>query len=345
MSAEVAIRKPQVQPTSRFWTRSRSRTLWFYIFVSPFLFGLLFLTIVPLAGGLGISLTNYDGLTFYGVKFVGLNNYLRALADDKVPLAVERTIIWAVVNAPIMIALTFVTAVLLNNALKGRGFFRTAMYIPTLIPGVAAVKIITLMLNRDEGILNRFLSIFQPGTNIFWTSAEYSFATMVMISTWLTFGAGVVVFLAGLQNVPDELREAALIDGANNVQVFQYVIMPLMTPLIFFQLVTTMIAVFQEATTPMLLWGIEIGRVPPPNVYLIMVHILRQIRLQNLYGYGSALVWIMFVVLIAISVVLFWSQRFWVHYEEPIDKQKSNRKRAKAASTTSIEVTTPTEVK
>jgi multiple sugar transport system permease protein len=338
MSVQVAVRKPHAQRATPFWTRSRSRSLWFYIFVSPFLFGLLFLTIVPLAGGLGISLTNYDGLTFYGVKFVGFNNYLRAFQDDLVPLAVGRTIIWSLVNAPIMIVFTFVTAVLLNNAIKGRGFFRSALYIPTLIPGVAAVKIITLMLNRDEGILNRFLSVFQPGTNIFWTSAEYAFVTMIMISTWLTFGAGVVVFLAGLQNVPDELREAALIDGANSLQVFRHVIMPLMTPLIFFQLVTTMIAVFQEATTPMLLWGIEIGRVPPPNVYLIMVHILRQIRLQNLYGYGSALVWIMFVVLIIISVVLFWSQRFWVHYEEPIGQPTKGGKRAKAALPAAEEV-------
>lgn len=331
MSVQTAISEPRLQRASRFLSRSRSRSIWFYIFVSPFLFGLLFLTIVPLAGGLGISLTNYDGLTFYAVKFVGLNNYLRAFSDDKVPLAVGRTVIWSIVNAPIMIVFTFVTAVLLNNAIKGRGFFRTALYIPTLIPAVAAVKIITLMLNRDEGILNKFLSLFQPDTNIFWTSAEYAFGTMIMISTWLTFGAGVVVFLAGLQNVPEELREAALIDGANSLQVFRYVIMPLMTPLIFFQLVNTMIAVFQEATTPMLLWGIDIGRVPPPSVYLIMVHILRQIRLQNLYGYGSALVWIMFLVLIAISVLLFWSQRFWVHYEEPVGKQEKNRKHARAA--------------
>jgi multiple sugar transport system permease protein len=335
MATDLVVSKSRVQRAGKSMSRKNSRLMWFYIFVSPFLFGLIFLTIVPLAGGLGISMTNYDGLTFYGVKFVGLGNYLRALQDELVPQAVGRTVIWSVVNAPIMIGFTFVTGVLLNNAMRGRGFFRTALYIPTLIPGVAAVRIITLMLNRDEGIVNGFLSLFVPGTNIFWTSPDYAFVTTLMISTWLTFGGGVVVFLAGLQNVPDELREAALIDGANSFQVFRFVTMPLMTPLIFFQLVTTMIAVFQEATTPMLLWGIEIGRVPPPSVYFIMVHILRQIRLQNRYGYGSALVWIMFVVLILISVLLFWSQRFWVHYEEPVDdkKAKKNGKKAKSSGT------------
>lgn len=332
----IPVAATRSQTVRRGLSRNTSRTLWFYIFISPFLFGFIFLTIVPLAGGLGISMTNYDGLTFFGVKFVGLNNYLRAFEDELVPLAVGRTIIWSLVNAPIMIAFTFVTAVLLNNALKGRGFFRTALYIPTLIPAVAAVKIITLMLNRDEGVINKFISLFVPGTNIFWTSTDYAFATMVMISTWLTFGAGVVVFLAGLQNVPDELREAALIDGANTFQVFRFVTMPLMTPLIFFQLVTTLIAVFQEATTAMLLWGIEIGRVPPPPVYLIMVHILRQIRLHNRYGYGSALVWIMFVVLILISLLLFWSQRFWVHYEESAEGGK--RKNVKKARASTLEV-------
>ena len=139
-------------------------------------------------------------------------------------------------NLPAWLILSFSLALILNQGIKGQGIFRTLYYLPSLVPGSAAIVAWKILLDKNNGMLNGILSIFQPGTAIGWLS-QYSMEGMTAIAVWTGLGAGMVIFLAGLQGIPDELVEASRIDGANGIQVFRHITLPLMTPVLFFQLI------------------------------------------------------------------------------------------------------------
>jgi ABC-type sugar transport system permease subunit len=208
----------------RTLTRKQRRTLWFYIFISPWLLGFILLGVVPLALGLLVSFTNYDGLNIATVKFVGFENYLRAFKDKDVLFSVGRTLLWGAINLPIWLGLSFLLALILNQNVKGRGFFRTAFYLPTLVPAVAAVTIWKILLDRNNGLLNGIISIYRPGTAIGWLS-EYALQGMTVIAVWTGLGAGMLIFLAGLQGIPDELIEAAN-RWRRCVSIFRHITLP-----------------------------------------------------------------------------------------------------------------------
>lgn len=315
MSAELTpSERPQTK--KRTLTRSQRKTLTFYAFISPWLIGFVLLSVFPLAVGLLTSFTNYDGLNLATVKMVGLKNYVRAFEDPDVPYAFGRTIIWALINLPIWLVLSFALALILNQAIKGRGFFRTLFYLPSLIPVAAAVAAWRIILEKNFGVLNVILNEFFPGTAIGWMS-DYAMLGMSSIAVWLGLGAGMVIFLAALQGIPDELIDAAKIDGANSFQVFRHVVLPLMTPVIFFQLILGLVGAFQQLNLPLLLSTVQLGAigVPPRTIYLYMIHTYRQIFVSGRYGYGTALLWLLFVFVLLLTAIVFWTQKFWVYSE------------------------------
>jgi multiple sugar transport system permease protein len=138
---------------------------------------------------------------------------------------------------------------------------------------------------------------------------------MTLVAVWSGLGSGMVIFLAGLQNIPDELVEAAKIDGANGWQIFRHITFPLMTPVIFFQLVVGLIGSFQQLTLPLVLSvvGLTQATVPPRSIYLYMIHTYQQIFINQRYGYGIALLWLLTIGVVALTLLLFWSQKFWVY--------------------------------
>ncbi len=142
---------------------------------------------------------------------------------------------------------------------------------------------------------------------------------MTAIAVWGGLGFGMVVFLAGLQGIPSELEEAARIDGANELQVFRYVTLPLMTPVIFFMLILSLIGSLQELSRPLLLASTAQAAVPPRSTYLYMVHTYGQIFDFQRFGYGTALMWLLTILTIALAALVFWSQRYWVHYEVSVE--------------------------
>lgn len=307
-----------------FWTRSRRRTAWFYIFISPWILGFLALAVFPLVVGFLTSLTNYDGLTpLDQVKFLGFKNYERALTlDSDVPFSAGRTIVWGLLNIPIYLTVSFILALILNQNVKGRGLFRTIYYLPTVIPAVTAVTVWKIILDQNFGILNAAISLFRPGTAIGWLS-DFAMPGMTTIAVWGGLGFGMVIFLAGLQDIPDELVEASRIDGANNLQVFRHIIFPLMTPVLFFQLIMGLIGAFQQLNLPLILTTSGLGQsaVPPRDIYLFMIHAYRQIFNSSRYGYGTALIWMLFTVVVILTAIVFWSSKFWV-YTPGSDEEK-----------------------
>jgi multiple sugar transport system permease protein len=299
-------------------SRRVRRVAAFYTFIAPWLLGLVFLSLFPMVVGLLTSLTNYDGLNIDSLKFLGLRNYTRAFTQDPdARFSFVRTLAWAALNLPLWMVLSFVLALILNQEVKGRGIFRTLYYLPSVVPAVALVWIWKIFLDKNYGLLNGLISIFRPGTAIPWLST-YALQGLTVIAIWGGLGAGMVIFLAGLQGIPDELVEAAQIDGATKLQVFWNVTIPLMTPVIFFQLINGLIGSFQQLVLPQLLTtgSISGGRpVPPRSVYLYMIHVDRQIFGLQRFGYGSALLWMLFVVIATLTVLVFKTEKYWVHSE------------------------------
>jgi len=275
------------------------------------------LGVFPLVVGFLTSLTNYDGLNLLNLKFQGIGNYVRAFGDPEVSFSFTRTLVWLLVNLPIYLILSFTLAMILNQGIKGQGVFRTLYYLPSIVPGAAAILAWKIILDKNNGLLNGLLSIFQPGTAVGWLS-NYALEGMTMISVWTGLGVGMVIFLAGLQGIPEELTEAARIDGANSFQNFRYITLPLMTPVIFFQLILGLVSAFQQLQLPLLLNNVGLtgsGAVPSRAIYLYMIHTYSQIFTFRLYGYGTALLWMLFLGTIVVTGFFFWSQKFWVFSE------------------------------
>ncbi|HEU0296334.1 MAG TPA: sugar ABC transporter permease [Anaerolineales bacterium] len=316
MSTEATVdSRPRSRWGSLALTRQQRRTLTFYAFVSPWLLGFVFLSVFPLLVGFITSLTNYDGLNLETVKFVGLDNYVRAFEDPDVKFSLLRTIFWMLANLPLWLILSFLLALILNQDVKGRGFFRTLFYLPSLIPFTAAVTAWRIILEKNFGMLNAFISLFTPAPVAIGWLSDYSLPGMTSIAIWSGLGAGMVIFLAGLQGIPDELKEAAQIDGANGWQVFRHITLPLMTPVIFFQLVLGLIGSFQQLNLPLIVTkvGIAASSVPPRPIYLYMIHTYRQIFTEGRYGYGTALVWLLTIGSLLLTAVVFWSEKYWVY--------------------------------
>jgi len=301
----------------RRMTRAQRRTITFFLCILPWLLGFVFLMIVPLVVGFVGSLTNYDGLNPADAKFLGLRNYTRAFADPDTRFAFGRTLLWAAINLPTWVVLSFILALILNQDVKARGLFRTLYYLPSIVPAVATVWVWKIFLDQNFGLLNALIGIFKPGTALPWFST-YALQGLTAISVWGGLGWGMIVFLAGLQDIPDELVEAARIDGANALQVFRHVTIPLVTPVIFFVLVNGLIGAFQTFVIPLLLFAGAAGGlppVPPRSVYLYMIHVYHQIFDLSRFGYGLALVWILFAIIAVLTLVIFRTERYWVHSE------------------------------
>ena len=305
-------------------TRARKRTISFYLFVAPWLLGFVLLSVAPLCTGFFTSLTNYDGFDPADSKFIGMDNYRRAFSDDRMFFSLGRTLLWAAINTPLWLIVTFCMALVLNQkGIKGRGFLRTLYYVPSIMPVVGVVWIWRIILDNNFGLLNAAISIFRPGTAVPFIT-QYALQSLSVIALWTGLGSGMVIFLAGLQNIPEELKEAAQIDGANGLQLFRHVTLPIMTPVIFFQLVLGLISAFQQLVLPMLLAPGQEGSGwnPPRSSYLYMIHAYRQLFVYQRYGYSTALLWLLFVVIMVLTLLVFRTARYWVFYEVGVEGGK-----------------------
>jgi multiple sugar transport system permease protein len=298
--------------------RRRREAGWFYLFIGPWLVSFLVLTLLPLGAGLLISFTNYTGLNINSIKFVGFDNYLRAFSDSNVRFSLSRTASFAAIYVPLNIAAAFCLALALTRPIRGLGIFRTLFYIPSVIPVIASAWVWKAMMNTNFGMLNGVISWVFPNTAIAWLT-EYATLVLVILLLWASTGGTMIVFLAGLQNVPSELEDAARIDGANWLQVFRHVTIPLVTPALFFQLIMSIIGALQVLAEPMLLAGSPAGdglsATPPRDNSLYMVYTYRQIFAEQRYGYGTALLWLLFLLVLGLTLIVFRSSRYWVYYE------------------------------
>lgn len=306
------------------WLRRRSvrEALTFYLFISPWGLGLLCLTLFPFAMGVLISFTNYDGISPINlVKFTGFANYARALDDRLALQTFSRTVGFSLWLVPLLLIASMGLALLLQQGVKGLGAFRAVFYLPTLFPVVTTALIWLTITNKNAGLLNAAISLVRPGTAINWLG-EYALLVLTLLMVWSGAGQGMVVFLAGLQGISRELKEAAMIDGASSWQVFRCVTLPLLTPVIFFQLLVSLIAALQIFVQTVLLTpgtggGAQygLGRVPKPSIYMYMNYVMVQILGFQRFGYGTALLWLFFVALVLVALGMYKTGGYWVYYE------------------------------
>ncbi|MEO3925437.1 sugar ABC transporter permease [Micromonosporaceae bacterium B7E4] len=286
-----------------------------YVFLSPWLIGLMAVTAIPMLLSLYLSFTNYDILTdLSDVEWVGLANYERMFtADPSYWHAVQVTLSFGLIAVPLKLAAALGVALLLNRAWRGVGLFRGLFYLPSLLGGSVALAIVWVSMFNRDGAFNSFLSLFGIEGKPWVNDPEWSLETLMVLAIW-QFGAPMVIFLAGLKQVPTELYEAAAVDGANKLRQFVNITLPMLSPVIFFNLVLETINGFQGFTAAFVLSNGTGGPVDSTLMYTLNLYITGFTELEM--GYASAMAWVFLVAIALITVVFFSTGRFWVHYSD-----------------------------
>jgi multiple sugar transport system permease protein len=304
--AEDRLRKKTVTVTQR-------EARWGLIFLSPWIFGFLVFTVLPMLASLAFSVTNYNPIHPDQMRFIGLTNYARLFQDENVGKAIYVTLRFALISVPLGLAFPLGIAALVNSKhLFAKNIFRTLFYMPYMIPVVAGVMIWGGILNSDSGWLNFILkAVFGIEGPAWLTSETWVVPSLVIMGFW-GIGNAMLTMLAGMQNVPTELYEAATVDGANPVEKFFTITVPMITPIIFYNLVLSLIGSFQYFTQAYIIGN---GRGDPNGSTLFYNLYLYKTAFAFLdMGYGSTLAWAMFVVVLILTIVLFQTSKRWVYY-------------------------------
>ncbi|KMS73244.1 ABC transporter permease [Streptomyces viridochromogenes] len=292
-----AAGRPRASMTAR---RHRA----FYMFTSPWIAGFLLLTVVPMLYALWLSFTTFDGIS-PNWKYVGLGNYRELLNDPVTWDALGRAGLFAVTSVPLSIIAGLALAVLVNRPIKARGLFRTLLYLPAVVPPVGAGLAFKQLFDQNSGAANGILNVFGIDA-LGWLADPYARYVLLMTVLW-TAGNVMIISLAGLQDVPRELHEAARIDGASAWRTFRSITVPLLSPVLLFQTVTGMIASVQTIMPLLLapLGGTEGVTSVPQSNYLYMMHVFAQYFALGRYGYASALLWVLFVLILLVTGLIF----------------------------------------
>lgn len=280
------------------------------LFASPWLLGLTMFWIYPILASAYYSFTEFNGVQ--NPVWVGLHNYTELFTnDDKFWLAAYNTFYFAAVSIPLAIATSFGLAMLLNAKIRFQVVYRTIYFLPTLVPEVALALVWVYLFTPGTGLINLpfdWIGVRGPC----WLSCEtWSRPTIVLLALWIV-GQQVVLYLAGLQDVPQDLYDAADVDGAGFWRKFRNVTVPMMTPVIFFHLVTSVIGALQFFTVPYIMTG---GTGFPGGTMLFYsIYLYKQAFQFFNMGYASAMAWLLFMVALAITLLIFRSSRLWVFY-------------------------------
>ena len=301
----------QSAPRRRPFFRPRTRNIINgLLFASPWLIGLTVFWIYPILASAYYSFTQFNGVQT--AQWVGFRNYTDLFFNDSDFWdGVYNTAYFAVVSIPLAIILSFALAMMLNAKIKFQVVYRTIYFLPTLVPEVALSLVWVYLFTAGTGIINvpfDWLGIRGP---CWLTCPEWSRQTIVLLALWI-IGQQVVLYLAGLQDVPQDYYDAADVDGANFFHKFRHVTVPLMTPVVFFHLVTSVIGALQIFTVPYIMTG---GTGFPPNSTLFYsINLYKNAFQYFKMGYASAMAWLLFLVTLLIALIIFRSSRLWVFY-------------------------------
>lgn len=301
-----------------------------YMFLTPWLLGFLVLTLYPMAYSLGLSFTDYDFTQPDATQWIGLGNYLKMFGsvfglkeftastgevmrvDPYYMKSLSVTFTYVFVSVPLKLIFALAVALLMNQKLRGVQFYRAVYYIPTLLGGSVAIAVLWRKLFEKNGVINGVLAALGftdlPG----WiTNPDYALGTLILLTVW-QFGSSMIIFLAGLKQIPQEFYDAASVDGANKVQQFFSITIPLLSPVILFNLILQMIGAFQTFTQAFIIGGGRGGVLNSTLFYTL--HLYIQGWTYHEMGYASAMAWMLLLIIGVLTAIVFRSSKWWVSY-------------------------------
>jgi multiple sugar transport system permease protein len=292
-----------------FSTPQGRRAITGYLFVSPFILGVLIWVVFPAGMAAWLAFQKWDLIT--PAKYVGTANFVTMVNDQLFWQSLKVTFIYTFVSVPLSLIISFSLALLINTKVRGLAVFRTIYYLPTIVPAVANAVLWAWILNTDFGLLNSIIHYFGLAKVPWLQEPRYALPAIILMSLW---GAGqaMIIFLAGLQGIDDVYYEAAKIDGAGSWAQMIYITIPMMSSVIFFNLILGVISSFQVFTA-----GYLITSGGPQNSTLFYVLYLYRVAFQNLkMGYASALSWVLFFIILIFTVIIFKTVGRTVYYQE-----------------------------
>jgi multiple sugar transport system permease protein len=282
-----------------------------FMFLLPWFIGVILITAVPMLASLGLSFTKYNLLQ--PPRFIGVDNYVRMFTDDRFWSSLGVTFVYVFVSVPLQLVLALLLAVVLDRGARGLAVYRSVFYLPSLIGGSAAIAVLWKQVFGSDGLINHLLGFFGIQGQSWVANPDTALSTLITLSVW-TFGAPMVIFLAALRQIPTQYLEAAEVDGAGSVRRFWHIILPLLTPIIFFNFVLQIIGAFQSFTQAFIISG---GSGGPADSTLFYTLFLYQKGFTNFeMGYASALAWVLVLIIAIFTAVNFWASRFWVFYDD-----------------------------
>jgi multiple sugar transport system permease protein len=288
----------------------------------PWIIGFFLINFVPMIYSFYLSFTNpgrfLQGGPFH--EFVGLNNFIRAFSDPRFINSMRVTIIYVLIGVPLQLAAALAIAVLLNRGMRGLPFYRSALYLPSMMGGSVAIAILWRQVFGTQGLVNTLLTMLgrsgpgMLGGSWGWIShPDTALSTIILLHVW-TFGSPMIIFLAGLRNIPTMYYEAAAMDGASQWRQFRSITLRLLTPIILFNLVLQIIGAFQSFTQAFIVSGGTGG--PVDSTLFAGLYIYNRSFTAGQWGYAASLSWILLVIIGITSALIFASSRFWVHYDD-----------------------------
>jgi multiple sugar transport system permease protein len=313
MTTTAQIPLTIIEPEKRSKGREGlSRALVSYSFLAPWLIGFLGLTLGPTLASLYLSFTNFDLLQ--DPQFVGTANYQRIVTNDvKFWHSMQVTFTYVIMAVPLKLAFALGLAMVLNRGIAGLPLYRALFYLPSLLGASVAIAVLWRQLFAKDGLVNVALAFFGIDGPSWISDPNYSLYTLVLLSVW-QFGSPMIIFLAGLRQIPSDVYEAANIDGANKMQQFIKITVPLLTPVIFFNGIVQTIDAF-KAFTPAFIISEGTGG-PIDSTLFYTLYLYQEGFAYFRMGYASALAWILLIIIACFTAFSFLTSRYWVHYND-----------------------------
>lgn len=305
LSAESAGRR-KASPIARRQARTG------LLFISPWIVGFLAFTLLPMAASLALSFTDYNFIEPGETRLIGLDNYVRLAQDPNISHALFITLRYLLISVPVAILAPLGLAALLNSrSLVGKQVFRTLFFLPYMIPFISTVYIWNGFLNSERGWLNKGLEAIGVAGPDWLNSTTWIYPALILVGLW-GVGNAMLTLLAGMQAVPSELYDAARVDGAGPFSAFRHVTIPMISPVILYNLVLALIACFQYFLVPYVLAG-ENGE-PARSTFFYNLYLFKTFFTYQDMPYGATQAWVLFVIALFVTVLLFGSAKYWVYY-------------------------------
>lgn len=311
MSTAAPQLRTAAAPRHRGGRRARSNQLMGYLFISPWLLGFFLFTLLPILVSFGLAFTSYDILT--PPRWVGLDNFVRMFFEDRRYWnAVRATFLYVFASVPLRLIFALAVALLMNHTFRLIGVYRAVYYVPSLVGGSVAVAVMWRLIFGDEGLVNAVLAPFGIDGPNWLGSPRTVLVPLIALAVW-QFGSPMLIFLAGLKQIPTELYEAASIDGAGPIKRFLRITLPMLSPVIFFNLVMQIISGFMVFTQGII---IAPNGGPLQRALFYSVYLYEKAFGQFEMGYASAMAWVLLLIIAFFTALVFTSSGSWVYYDD-----------------------------